>query len=133
MKLLLPLLLIISSLLFSCQETEPILPVTEIKTEIQTCNLFSLAIVQFREGHDGMSAFYYLSLLDDNGNEVGDVYTATLQGKELQVGEEIEITFHYVPTNNFTYVSACGDDPENQPSLEEMAQVVLCEEDGGRD
>lgn len=129
MNHLFPLLILFGLSLFSCQQAvDPILPLVEVEIEEKTCHLTAKAVVQYREGHHGSAPFYYLAILDDQGKQVAEVYTGSIQDGALEVGEEISIRYHYEIGNGFSYVSACGNEAENQPSLEEMARIVVCTE-----
>ena len=128
MKPVLPILLTLCLVFFSCQQAEsPIRPLVEESPKIQKCHLAAEAIVGFREARNGASPFFYLTLLDQKGNETTDVYTPSVQGGVVEVGETISIEYHYKVSNGTQYTPACGDDPDHQPTKEELAQVEICD------
>ena len=130
MKPVLPLLFVALAMTFSCQQAEPVGPYYEREiTEVKTCHLFAEAIVEYREaGHNGSEPFYYLAMLDENGNWKEDVYTDKVQYDKYQVGEKISVTYHYKLSNGFNYVSACGGEGSD-PTVEMMTEIVACEVD----
>ena len=127
MKSVLVLVISFCALVFSCQSPEVIRPLAELEPEVQTCHLSAKAVVQYREAHNGMDPFYYLSILDGNGKPALDVYTNSITEGVVEVGEVISIVYHYEISNGTTYVSTCGDEAGNQPTREQMAQVKVCQ------
>ncbi|MEZ4827075.1 MAG: hypothetical protein R3C61_12485 [Bacteroidia bacterium] len=127
MKVLLPVTLLIIGLSWGCTQRELVQPpVAEEKVE--TCNLHSQAVVEFREaGHNSSQSFLYLVLINETGNRYQDVFPASfkLEGS-YEVGDKVEITFHYDFSGDMVYVSACGNGDADNPVYERMAQVVVC-------
>ena len=120
-----------AAMILSCRKpVEPIFPIAEVQNEVQTCNLQAQAIVQYREAHNGLEPFYFLTILDESGRMIADVYTSSIQDGKIQVGETVAITYHYEIPNGNTYVSTCGHDPENQPTRQQMAEVFVCNMSG---
>ncbi|MEZ4774831.1 MAG: hypothetical protein R3D00_16720 [Bacteroidia bacterium] len=126
MKKFFPFTLLIIGVFFGCTQKELVQPIAQEK--IETCNLHTQAVVEYREaGHNSSQPFLYLVLVNEQGNRYQDVFPGglTLEGA-YEVGDKVEITFHYGFSGDLVYISACGNGDAENPVYERMTQIVVC-------
>ncbi|MEM7368403.1 MAG: hypothetical protein AAF587_07345 [Bacteroidota bacterium] len=94
-----------------------------------TCHMNAVAEVNYYQvEHEGYASFYYLNLLDAEGNWLEDVYPIRWDNQYKEAGKRLLIVYHagFDGSEEFVYPSACGAGGDGDITLESMKKIAIC-------
>lgn len=131
MKILLPFSCLFLLFVWGCSQPEATI---EPQPKVDLCQLTAVAQVEYYQiEHEGYASFFYLSLKNEEGIWLDDVYPIRLEQQYMEVGKKLRIQYFYLAdeTDQFIFPSACGAGGDDEITLESMKKIVICESKAG--